>query len=166
MTKPEPCHCSKPNADCRRSGQPMVGRLWELCSGTKCPLDPSGQPKIYKDGLTVSEYYRARWDGLLSGDGKCTEKQLGEMARVMRAALVQALQQNEALAQEVMSKGSVGLGDVVHDLLGSVGITPERVSEWLGRPCKCPERQEKLNKLGRWVGRLLKRKEKQNGIPR
>jgi hypothetical protein len=47
------------------------------------------------------------------------------------------------------------LGDVVHNALSFVGITPERVTAWIGRPCKCPERQEKLNELSRWAKRIV-----------
>lgn len=45
-----------------------------------------------------------------------------------------------------------GLGDIVAGALASVGITKERVSAALGRPCKCGERQEVLNAIGRTVG--------------
>lgn len=50
-----------------------------------------------------------------------------------------------------------GVGDSLAARLASVGITEERVSEWLGRPCGCTERKAKLNKLGEWAkiqGRL------------
>lgn len=50
------------------------------------------------------------------------------------------------------------LGDVVHEALSFVGITPERVSAWLGRPCKCLERHEKFNNLSRWAKRVVKGK--------
>ena len=49
----------------------------------------------------------------------------------------------------------IGLGDAIHSALSSVGITPERVERWLGRPCGCHERQEKLNQLGWWAKRVL-----------
>jgi hypothetical protein len=45
-----------------------------------------------------------------------------------------------------------GLGDMVAAGLAAVGITPERVSAVTGRPCKCKERQAKLNDLGRRFG--------------
>jgi len=45
-----------------------------------------------------------------------------------------------------------GLGDMVSAGLAAVGITPERVSQVLGRPCKCKERAAKLNELGRRIG--------------
>ena len=45
----DPCRCASPSAECRRAGVPMVGRLWEVCSGTNCDA-------------AVSERYRAMWD--------------------------------------------------------------------------------------------------------
>lgn len=45
-----------------------------------------------------------------------------------------------------------GLGDMVADGLAAVGITKERVSKAIGRPCGCGKRQEKLNELGRKFG--------------
>lgn len=47
------------------------------------------------------------------------------------------------------------LGDTVEAALSLVGITSERVEEWIGRPCGCPERKEKLNQLSRWAKRVL-----------
>jgi hypothetical protein len=56
------------------------------------------------------------------------------------------------------------LGDTVEQALTTLGITSERVSRWLGHPCNCPERVEKLNRLHRWAvrvvgGRLLNARE-------
>lgn len=45
-----------------------------------------------------------------------------------------------------------GLGDVVALGLSAVGITKERVSKAIGRPCGCAKRQERLNELGRKIG--------------
>jgi hypothetical protein len=45
-----------------------------------------------------------------------------------------------------------GLGDYVAAGLEKLGITKQRVSRLLGRPCKCRERQRRLNELGRVVG--------------
>lgn len=45
-----------------------------------------------------------------------------------------------------------GLGDMVSAGLAAVGITPERVSKAIGRPCGCKERAAKLNALGRRLG--------------
>jgi hypothetical protein len=45
-----------------------------------------------------------------------------------------------------------GLGDMVATGLSAVGVTKERVSKALGRPCGCGKRQAKLNELGRRIG--------------
>lgn len=52
----------------------------------------------------------------------------------------------------VRSSATPGLGDMVSAGLAAVGITPERVSKVLGRPCGCKDRAAKLNELGRRVG--------------
>lgn len=54
-----------------------------------------------------------------------------------------------------MSPKPLELGDAVHNALSLVGITPERVSAWIGRPCGCTKRQEKLNELSRWTKRIV-----------
>lgn len=41
-----------------------------------------------------------------------------------------------------------GLGDMVKAGLSAVGITEERVSKVIGRPCGCGQRAAKLNELG------------------
>lgn len=48
------------------------------------------------------------------------------------------------------------LGDNIQAALAVVGVTSERVSKWIGRPCRCPERVEQLNRLGCWAVRVLK----------
>ena len=45
-----------------------------------------------------------------------------------------------------------GLGDMVAAGLASVGVTKERVSAIIGKPCGCPERQEWLNQAGKSIG--------------
>lgn len=47
------------------------------------------------------------------------------------------------------------LGDDVKRVLESVGITESRVSKWLGRPCNCQKRRERLNRLGAICRRFL-----------
>lgn len=47
------------------------------------------------------------------------------------------------------------LGDRVERVLSKVGVTKERVSKWLGRPCGCAERKRKLNELHLWAERKL-----------
>jgi hypothetical protein len=51
-----------------------------------------------------------------------------------------------------------GLGDHVETALTSLGITKERVEKFVGRPCGCAERRERLNALGRWAVRILQGK--------
>jgi hypothetical protein len=46
-------------------------------------------------------------------------------------------------------------GDHAESLFGAAGITQQRVADWLGSCGGCPERQEKLNRLGRWLGAML-----------
>ena len=45
-----------------------------------------------------------------------------------------------------------GLGDAVESVLSSVGITKERVSRLVGRPCGCEGRKKRLNQIGRKMG--------------
>jgi SOS response regulatory protein OraA/RecX len=47
------------------------------------------------------------------------------------------------------------LGDKVKQALERVGVSEERVSAFLGRPCRCKERQRKLNQLSIWAGRVI-----------
>lgn len=50
---------------------------------------------------------------------------------------------------------SNGLGDWIESTLTTVGITSERVEKWLGKPCRCRERKEKLNRFSKWISNLL-----------
>jgi len=45
-----------------------------------------------------------------------------------------------------------GLGDLLKSGLSAIGITEERVSAAIGRPCGCSQRAEALNELGRKIG--------------
>ncbi len=47
------------------------------------------------------------------------------------------------------------LGDAVESALAVVGISKEQVEWWVGGPCGCKQRQEKLNAIGRWAARVL-----------
>jgi hypothetical protein len=49
-------------------------------------------------------------------------------------------------------RAKAGLGDMVKAGLSAVGITEERVSKAIGRPCGCSKRAEQLNNLGRKIG--------------
>lgn len=55
----------------------------------------------------------------------------------------------------IKPKPSKGWGDHVETALSSFGITEERVSKWLGKPCGCAERKRKLNALGNWASKFL-----------
>ena len=50
-----------------------------------------------------------------------------------------------------------GLGDRVESKLIEYGITKERVERWVGQPCNCAERREKLNALGEWATSAVER---------
>jgi hypothetical protein len=47
------------------------------------------------------------------------------------------------------------LGDLIAAALDKIGLTKGRVEAFLGRPCGCTERQEKLNALSHWAHRVL-----------
>jgi hypothetical protein len=48
-------------------------------------------------------------------------------------------------------RGTVGLGDVVEDVLKTVGITEERFKQWFGlKECGCSKRKKWLNGLFSW----------------
>lgn len=50
-----------------------------------------------------------------------------------------------------LDNGMVGLGDVVENVLTSVGITQERFKEWFGlKECNCTKRKAWLNSLFSW----------------
>lgn len=53
---------------------------------------------------------------------------------------------------EAYPRAKPGLGDMVKAGLSAIGITEERVSQAIGRPCGCGKRVEKLNELGRKLG--------------
>lgn len=46
------------------------------------------------------------------------------------------------------------LGDRIQRALSLLSITGERVEAWLGRPCHCEERRERLNQLDLWARRV------------
>ena len=50
-----------------------------------------------------------------------------------------------------------GWGDRVADGLAAVGITKQRFSRLLGRPCKCKERQRRLNELGQQAAAAVRK---------
>ena len=46
------------------------------------------------------------------------------------------------------------LGDRIHSALETIGITEDVVTNWIGAPCQCQERIEKLNQLDCWARRV------------
>jgi hypothetical protein len=55
----------------------------------------------------------------------------------------------------VTNIGPLPLGNYIHNALELVGVTPERVSRWLGQECNCKERQDKMNQIGAWASRVI-----------
>jgi len=47
-------------------------------------------------------------------------------------------------------------GTVIKTALSKVGITEERVSDWIGAPCNCSERADKLDQLSAWAEQAIK----------
>ncbi len=48
-----------------------------------------------------------------------------------------------------------GLGDLIATALTFIGLEPDHMERWLGRPCGCEERKERLNQLTFWARRVL-----------
>lgn len=46
-------------------------------------------------------------------------------------------------------------GTAVSKALAQVGITEDRVSAWLGRPCRCGEYRRRMDKLSLWAAAKL-----------
>lgn len=52
-------------------------------------------------------------------------------------------------------RSALQIGDQVEKALQLVGITPEKVEAFTGKPCKCKERKQRMNQLGNWAYRVL-----------
>jgi hypothetical protein len=70
------------------------------------------------------------------------------------------MEQVKPNTQRPVTPPVIGLGDVVEKALSIIGITEDRVSRWMGGPCGCVERKEKLNQLSAWALRILSGKTK------
>jgi hypothetical protein len=57
-----------------------------------------------------------------------------------------------AQIRERRQKKPLGLGGMIKAGLSAIGITEERVSKAIGKPCGCGKRAEKLDKLGHMIG--------------
>jgi len=49
------------------------------------------------------------------------------------------------------------LGSLVESALTKAGLTADRIERWLGKPCHCKERKEKLDQLTLWAKQSLKK---------
>lgn len=58
----------------------------------------------------------------------------------------------------MISDEGTGLGDIIAKAAAIVGVTEERLSAFLGKPCGCGPRREKFNQLGSWAYRVAKGK--------
>jgi len=47
------------------------------------------------------------------------------------------------------------LGTSIQAALESIGVTEDRVTSWLGAPCHCQERVDKLNQLDLWARKTV-----------
>lgn len=61
-------------------------------------------------------------------------------------------ERREALKKRLSEKKPLGLGGMIKAGLSAIGITEERVSKAIGKPCGCGKRAEKLDKLGHSLG--------------
>ena len=91
---------------------------------------------------------------VLAANAKVVGSHFLHLDKMSRQNVPEAAAKNELLKilLERFGPPRLGLGDYVAAGLSAVGITPERVSNALGRPCGCKERQAKLNELGRTFG--------------
>ncbi len=58
----------------------------------------------------------------------------------------------EGIRKRLKQKKPLGLGGMIKAGLSAIGITEERVSKAIGKPCGCGKRAEKLDELGRKFG--------------
>lgn len=91
-------------------------------------------------------------------DSKCQGECLdGQIKRLIELGLIETAptQAVAPLPKPIIAGMGVGLGDRISQALAIVGITEDKVSAWIGKPCGCSERQEKWNRVGRWASRVL-----------
>jgi hypothetical protein len=85
-------------------------------------------------------------DQLSSGQWRCTE-----CGKVTKRSYP------KAPVQKCNEIKPAGLGDRIASGLSAIGITKDRVSRVIGRPCGCGKRQAKLNRLGECVAKGAKK---------
>jgi hypothetical protein len=93
---------------------------------------------------------------LAGGMTKPLHAQHPELFSALNPGVMFPFDPRKITADAVVARGfqvpKPGLGDRVASALAAVGITKERVSKALGKPCGCAKRQAKLNDLGRRFG--------------
>lgn len=90
----------------------------------------------------------------------CSKEKLQQINRITAAMAISHARENGESAHVETNYGkylgcSGGLGDLIENALTKVGITKERVEQWVGGPCGCEERKQKLNNLTAWAKRAL-----------
>lgn len=128
------------------------------------------------DGWPVVEAYlnrffaepptRVRLDALAAGMVEACRQERPEAFQVVDCRDTFPTRPGELTTESVVARGfdpsgvtakpprppAPGLGDMVTAGLSAVGITKERVSSVLGRPCGCGKRAAALNRLGAAIG--------------
>jgi hypothetical protein len=120
--------------------------------------------KELNTNAATCDIWACDWNGffkgrLPTGEPWTVEDYMTGEQRTGNPAIVHAMRSKDAMAaagRKPALDPIWPLGDQVESVLSTVGITKERVSRWLGRPCNCPARQEKLNKLGNWAASFAK----------
>jgi hypothetical protein len=54
-----------------------------------------------------------------------------------------------------MFRSDMELGDLIESALSKIGLDSVKIESWLGRPCGCRERRDKLNALSAWARRVV-----------
>lgn len=50
--------------------------------------------------------------------------------------------------------GQPGVGTLIEAALAQIGVTSTRVTAWIGKPCGCTERRDRLDALTFWARRV------------
>jgi len=93
--------------------------------------------------------------------GLCSKEKLQQINRITAALAISHARAHGDSSHVETNYGRYlqgcggGLGDLVEKALTKVGITKERVEQWVGGPCGCEERKRKLNTLTAWAKRAL-----------
>lgn len=87
---------------------------------------------------------------------------VGSVPRAVKFAVCQSCplrsdsEPQDRAAVRVPSREPWKLGDQISAALSLIGVTEERVTTWVGAPCGCGERREKLNRLSKWAQAAMK----------